>query len=265
MWWYGGLGVVAFVMAVITVEVFDTKLPIWALLLALIVAIVFILPIGMVQAITNQQVGLQIFAELIVGYVLPGRPVAMMVFKTFSFVSVRQAVSFLGDLKLGHYMKIPPRTMYLAQVLATVVSVVVSVAVQSWMFTNIPDLCTPDQPAHLTCPSTSVFATAAIVWGGIGPARLFSPGTLYYPITFFFLIGALLPIPFYLLARKYPQSFWRYVNIPVLFAGINELPPASGINLTSWFMVGAIFQFFMRRYHFRVCLIFPSALSRIES
>ena len=182
MWWYGGLGVAAFIMVVITVEVFDTKLPIRALLLALIVAMLFVMPVGMVQAITNQQVGLQIFAELIVGYVLPGRPVAMMVFKTFSFISMHQAVFFLGDLKLGHYMKIPPRTMLVAQVLATALSVIILIAVQAWMFTNIPDLCTPDQPAHLICPSTSVFATAAIVWGGIGPSRLFSPGTLYYPI-----------------------------------------------------------------------------------
>ena len=60
MWWYGGLGVAAFVMTVITVEVFNTKLLIWALLLALIVAILFVMLVGMVQAITNQQVSLQI-------------------------------------------------------------------------------------------------------------------------------------------------------------------------------------------------------------
>ena len=48
MWWYGSLGVAALVMAVITVEVFDTKLPIWAPLLALIVAILFVVPVGMV-------------------------------------------------------------------------------------------------------------------------------------------------------------------------------------------------------------------------
>lgn len=72
----------------------------------------------------------------------------------------------------------------------------------------------------------------------------------------FFLIGALLPIPFYLLARRYPLSPWRFVNIPVLFAGISLLPPATGINFSSWFVVGAIFQWFMRRFHFRVSSFF---------
>jgi hypothetical protein len=32
-------------------------------------------------------------------------------------MSMAQAVSFLSDFKLGHYMKIPPRSMFLVQVL----------------------------------------------------------------------------------------------------------------------------------------------------
>ena len=37
----------------------------------------------MIQAITNQQIGLNVIAELIIGYALPGRPLAMMMFKTW--------------------------------------------------------------------------------------------------------------------------------------------------------------------------------------
>lgn len=254
--WYGALGLIAFALAIVTVTVFDTKLPVWALIIALIFAMVFVIPIGMIRAITNQMVALQILAELIVGYMLPGRPVAMMIFKTFSFIAMSQALSFLSDLKLGHYMKIPPRMMFLAQVIATIVSVFVVVGVQSWMFSNIPDLCQPDQPHSFTCPSTSVFATAAMVWGGVGPRRLFSSGALYNPLMYFFLIGAFLPLPFYYLARRYPLSFWRYVNVPVMMAGVAILPPATGINFSSWFTFGAFFQYFMRRFHYRVSTIF---------
>lgn len=58
----------------------------------------------MLQAITNQQVGLKyvlcfsqarrllichsVITELIVGYFLPGKPVAMMIFKTFGYISM---------------------------------------------------------------------------------------------------------------------------------------------------------------------------------
>lgn len=61
----------------------------------------------MIQAITNQQIGLNVITELIVGYLLPGRPVAMMLFKTWGYVSMSQALQFSSDFKLGHYMKEP--------------------------------------------------------------------------------------------------------------------------------------------------------------
>ena len=158
------------------------------------IAFVYTIPIGMIQAITNQTVALQVLAELIVGYVLPGRPVAMMIFKTFSFISLSQAVSFLGDLKLGHYMKVPPRPMFWCQLIATVIAGTVQLGVQAWMFTNIDGMCSPDQDNGFTCPSTQVFGTASIIWGLIGPQRQFSHGQLYYPLLFFFIVGFATPV-----------------------------------------------------------------------
>ncbi len=49
------------------------------------------------------------------------------------------------------------------------------------MFDNIADLCDPHQKDHFICPGQKTFATSAIIWGGIGPKRLFSQGGLYLP------------------------------------------------------------------------------------
>jgi hypothetical protein len=68
---------------------------------------------------------------------------------------------------------------------------------------------------------------------------------------YFFLIGAIAPIPFYFLAYRYPLSLWRYVNIPVFFASVAGIPPATGINYSSWAVTGFIFNYFLRHYHFR--------------
>ena len=177
-WWYGAIFIVMFALSVVSVEVWDTELPAWALVISLIIAAIFVVPIGMIRAITNQQFAMQLFGQFVIGYMLPGRPTAMMIFKTYSFISMNQALSFLNDLKLGHYMKVPPRMMFLAQVVATCVSIFVVVFVQAWMFDNIPDICTPEQAHNFVCPSTRVFATAALLWGGIGPARLFNQGQM---------------------------------------------------------------------------------------
>ena len=143
-------------------------MPVWALFLALVIAFLYIIPIGMIQAITNQQVGLNVITELIIGYALPGRPVAMMMFKTWGYISMFQALQFTSDFKLGHYMKVPPRPMFWGQVAATIIAGTVQLGVQAWMFQNINGLCDDDQPDGFICPGTTVFGTASIIWGVIG-------------------------------------------------------------------------------------------------
>lgn len=71
----------------------------------------------------------------------------MMMFKTWGYIAMAQGLTFASDFKLGHYMKIPPRPMFWAQVVATVVAGTTQLGVQAWMFSgeNIPGICTPKQ------------------------------------------------------------------------------------------------------------------------
>ena len=50
------------------------------------------------------------------------------------------------------------------QMVSTFTSAFVQVGVKEWMFANVPDLCSPDQPQHLTCPHNTVYFTASAVW-----------------------------------------------------------------------------------------------------
>ncbi|KAF9466766.1 OPT oligopeptide transporter [Collybia nuda] len=249
-WWYLCIFLSMFAFGVISIEVWDTKFPVQYFILALVIAFVYVIPIGMIQAITNQQVGLNVITELIIGYALPGRPVAMMMFKTWGYITMAQALTFTSDFKLGHYMKVPPRSMFIAQVLAAAVAGTTQLGVQAWMFTNIPNICDPHQKNGFICPSTEVFGTASIIWGVIGPARQFSKGQVYYALTFFFLVGFACPLIAYLISLKYPNSWIRYVNFPVIFSGTGLIPPASAVNYVPWAIVGFIFQYVLRRRHF---------------
>jgi OPT family oligopeptide transporter len=172
--------VVVFAMSAVTLEVWPTEMPIWGLVLALSVAAIYIVPTGMIQAITNQQIGLNVLSELIAGYALPGKPLALMIFKTYGYIMMTQALQFTSDMKLGHYMKVPPRSMFWCQIAATVVAGTVQLAVQQWMFADIPDFCEQRQHSHFTCANTEVFFVASVVWGVIGPRRQFSPGQIYH-------------------------------------------------------------------------------------
>ncbi|TFK95330.1 OPT oligopeptide transporter protein-domain-containing protein [Pterulicium gracile] len=253
-WWYQLLSAVSLLLILVGIEIFPTNLPSWGGILAALLAFLTSVPIAMIQAITNQQVSLNVIYGLLAGYLWPGRPLANMVFKTIGFIGTNQAVGFAGNLKLGHYMKVPPRTMFSVQVVAAVVGVLMSVMIQESLFTFIPDLCSPTQASGYICPSTTGLGTSSIIMGGIGPARLFgaaSPGGVSYsPLLWAFLLGGLAPIPFYILARKQPLSIWRYINMPIFFSGIGFMPSATGINYASWLLTGFIFQYYIRKKYF---------------
>ncbi|KAG2088568.1 OPT oligopeptide transporter protein-domain-containing protein [Suillus discolor] len=238
-----------FVIGVISIELWHTEFPVWAFVLSLTIAFFYVIPIGMVQAITNQQVGLNVITELVVGYALPGKPIAMMMFKTWGYITMYQALTFSSDFKLGHYMKIPPRTMLWGQVVATAIAGTVQLGVQAWMFTNIPDICNPTQKDGFICPNIEVFGTASFVWGVIGPQRQFPSGQIYHDLVYF-LIGAFCPAVAWLISLKWSNDFIRYVNFPVIFSGMGAIPPASALNYVPWAIVGFIFQYVIRRKHF---------------
>lgn len=53
---------------------------------------------------------------MVIGYIYPGRPIANVIFKTYSTLSMSHALVFIADFKLGNYMKIPPKSMFFVQV-----------------------------------------------------------------------------------------------------------------------------------------------------
>jgi hypothetical protein len=78
-------------------------------------------------------------------------------FKTFGYITMSQSLSFVSDLKFGHYMKIPPRTMFMCQVVATTFSCFIQVATLNFALHTIEDVCETTQPEHFTCPGGRVF------------------------------------------------------------------------------------------------------------
>ncbi|ETS05610.1 small oligopeptide transporter [Trichoderma reesei RUT C-30] len=248
-WWYLSLFAIMLALGFYTVLAYPTNLTWWAFLLAVMISFGFSLPIGIIQAVTNNQIGLNVLTEFVYGYIQPGRPLALMLFKTFGYITMSQALNFVSDLKFGHYMKIPPRTMFLAQVVATTYSCIIQVLVLNVALNSIDNVCDDQQEDHFTCPGGRVFYS--VIWGLIGPGRMFSPGQIYSGLFIFFIIGAVTPIIIYLAIKKYPKSPARYLIAPLLFGGPGAIPPATPLNYFSWGIVGFVFQFWIKKRHFR--------------
>ncbi|CAI8618004.1 unnamed protein product [Vicia faba] len=252
-WFYLLLGVTLVVSLLICIFLnHEIQMPWWGLLFASALAFMFTLPISIITATTNQTPGLNIITEYIFGIIYPGRPIANVCFKTYGYISMAQAVSFLSDFKLGHYMKIPPRSMFLVQFIGTMLAGTINICVAWWLLESVKNICHEDllpKGSPWTCPSDRVFFDASVIWGLVGPKRIFGTLGEYSALNWFFLGGAIGPILVWLLHKAFPQQSWiPLINLPVLLGATGMMPPATALNYNAWIVVGTIFNFFIFRY-----------------
>jgi hypothetical protein len=83
----------------------------------------------------------------------------------------------------------------------------------------------------------------------IGPVKMFGKGSIYSPLLYGFLIGAVLPIPAWILLKKYPEKKWlKHIHFPIMLSATAMMPPAPPGNYPSWLLVGFIFNCILVRY-----------------
>ncbi|KAF2765591.1 OPT family small oligopeptide transporter [Teratosphaeria nubilosa] len=246
-WWYGALFIIATALGLATVLGYSSQCPWWAYFVSLIIALVFVLPCCMILGITNITLSLNVISPYLAGYMIPGRPIGVMIFKVYSTIVLGQAQVYSQDLKLAHYLKVPPRITFWAQVVMTLWASVVQVAVMNWVLGNIDGACDAEQASNFTCPNGRTFFSSSITWGVIGPRRMFGAGSIYASFNWFWLIGALLPIVFYTLTRVVPNKRLRFLHAPVMLGALAWLPPATPLSFSTWAFVGLLFNWWIRK------------------
>lgn len=61
------------------------------------------------------------------------------------------------------------------------------------MFGHIDGLCEPTNKQRFTCNGSKVMYNASLIWGTIGPQRMFQSGQVYNGLVYFFIIGVSYP------------------------------------------------------------------------
>lgn len=141
-WWYYLLFVIGIALNIGIAYVNHSQLPWWSVIFAIALSSIMSLPLNLIHAVTGTGFGLNVFAEMICGFVLPGLPgkwwspapgstnvslshfslliVANMYFKTLGYNTLSQAGLMANDLKIGHYLKVPPRVVFFNQIVGTI-------------------------------------------------------------------------------------------------------------------------------------------------
>ncbi|KAJ5519515.1 Tetrapeptide transporter OPT1/isp4 [Penicillium expansum] len=225
-WWFAAVTVLVFALSIVTNEVWHTGLPAWGVLVAFVLPVVYFIPVGVIKALTNISSNqLNLLTEFIGGYAFLGQPVANMTFKFYGYVAVQQGLEFVADMKLAHYMHIAHGFLF--------------------MITRIDGVCTPEAEGNFICPHGKVTYSSSLIWGAVGPGRLFSSGQIYSNLLWFFLIGPTVVVITYILGLRWKSA--NYVSWPVAFGAMSQVPPATGISFSSWWIVNLIFNGILRR------------------
>ncbi|KAK1274256.1 Oligopeptide transporter 5 [Acorus gramineus] len=254
-WWFYAILIPMIILAIFSAEMYKTELQVsfWSILLASGLALICILPMAVIDATTGQYIDLKVIFDIVGGYLYHGRPLAKMTFGLYGTVGLRQALLFLRDFKMCHYMKIPPRSMFLVQIMGTLISTTVQFFMQWYILSSVKNICEPDKlpkGSPWTCPFERQRFMNNVIWGLVGPAQVFFPFGQYSKLFISFVVGVVATIFMWFLARRYPDKQWiKLINIPLILSGATGIPPATTVNYWSWFTVGVLFNYIVyRRY-----------------
>ncbi|CAD1811156.1 unnamed protein product [Candida parapsilosis] len=215
-WAYTIILVISLVLAILCVKLYPAETPVWGIFFALGINFAFLIPLTSVSSRTGFSFGLNVLVELIVGYAIPGNGLALAFIKALGYNIDGQANNFVNDLKQGHYAKVPPRAMFRTQLLSVFVTAFIQLGILNYQITGIKDYCDPYNKQKFFCYGTNTFYNASVLWGVIGPKRVF--GGLYPILRYCFLIGFLAGLVCVAIKRLAPRRYTKYFE-PTVFLG----------------------------------------------
>ncbi len=235
-WWFVIASVLAFVVILVAGQV-SSIIHWYETFFALIVPTILVLPFGMVASITGQAIqnpSVYYLLVIIATSLWVTDKSTMLAFVTIGYSTYCQTLQLVTNMKLGHYMKIAPRTLFLVQGVACLITPSLSVGIQFYFF---------KKDGFITNDTTPV-ATGSFELTSVGAA--IDNQTQFFGSTnwenrkllWSLLIGAVLPIPFWLASRRW--KWCRLVHIPLILTYISWMPIASAGALFTWLLIGLL-------------------------
>ena len=243
-WIFAIVLVVSIALAIICVQIYSAQTPVWGIFFAVGINFVFLIPLTAIYSTTGFSFGLNVLVQLIVGFALPGNGLALMFIKAFGYNINGQAQNYISDQKMGHYLKIPPRAVFRTQMFSILIASFLGLAVLNFQIANIANYCAPNNTQKFTCPGATVFYNASILWGVIGPKKVF--GGLYPILQWCFLIGFLLAFPCIAFKKYGPKKYTKYFQPTLMVGGFVFYAPYNLSFFTGGVYISTMFMWFLK-------------------
>ncbi|PVU88014.1 hypothetical protein BB559_005767 [Furculomyces boomerangus] len=240
----------------------------WHVLISVTLSVVLSLPIGIIQAISNIQISSRIFFRVIQGLLSQNNnAVSNGFFTLIGSNTISQCLEMVSNFKMGLYLKVPPRKVFLSQFYGCIIGAITNLAVyiiilrhkkdelSSILVSSNLDNLGGSYIEHAngfgkdwSIGSARKFYISSIIWSIVGPNQFYGFSSKYKYIYIVVSLGFLLPIPFYYLYKNNPERKWHLVNVPLFMFGTLAVTMVSTNYIISGFLVGFLFQFVICRY-----------------
>ncbi|KIP01135.1 hypothetical protein PHLGIDRAFT_131357 [Phlebiopsis gigantea 11061_1 CR5-6] len=250
-YWYAALLLLSFLAGLIVVLKGETTLPWWAYITALVFGAVITPFSTLLFARMGNGVATVQLMKMVAGAINPGKPVANLYFSMWSHDVVSTSISLAGDLKMGQYLKIPPRVMFLSQVWGTILGAIVNYAVMVSIVDAQRDvLLDPIGTNVWSGQYAQSINSAAVTWSLA--KELYGPSGPYFIVPMGLLIGIGPTLLQWYIGKQWPKI--GPVNVddimfPIIYSYASYLSSGTNSPKLMAILVGVVSQVWLRRYH----------------
>ncbi|PPR06785.1 hypothetical protein CVT24_011285 [Panaeolus cyanescens] len=250
-YWYLALLALAFVAGLVVVFKGQTTLPWWSYIVALILG-AFVTPFStLLFARMGNGVATNQLMKMVAGAINPGRPVANLYFSMWSHDVVSTSINLAGDLKMGQYLKIPPRVMFLTQIWGTILGAIINYVVMvSVVDAQREVLLSPTGTNVWSGQQPQSLNSAAVTWSLA--KELYGFNGPYWIVPMSLVIGMVPTTLQWLICKRWPKIGpveVQSVMLPIIYQYSAWMSVGVNSTITSSIIVGLVSQLWLRRYH----------------
>lgn len=252
--WYITLFLVSFA-TLLTIFVNGNLFLEWKfMIVTLILGAIIVFPLSWLYALSNFQLAIGTFNELLYGYMVQNKtykhPVSALIFGSIAGDAWYRAQYHLEVMKLGFYNHLPPKAVFFSQLYGELIGIPVNYIALKWVLKTKRRFLTGEQtdPLHQwTGQAITSAHSNAIQYVVLGPSRLF---TNYAWLPYGFLLGIAGPFGIYWLALRFPHSKLQFNlwNTTVFFSTMSTFYGNISTGYLSRFIGGTVTMFYGLRY-----------------
>ncbi|GAM83065.1 hypothetical protein ANO11243_010510 [Dothideomycetidae sp. 11243] len=257
LWWYLVLFSSSFVIIVAILGSGELYIPIWTYFVAVLTGAVVVTPLGWLYALTNYQLPIGTFNELMYGVMVNAvsghkNPTGATVYSSIAGDAWYRAQYMLQDQKIGHYMHIPPRDTFFSQIIGCTVGIPINYGTIRWILSAKREILlgqTADATHQWTAQALSQSLSTSVEYVLVGPTRLFQQST-FKPLPYGFILGLGAPCLLFGLHKAFPRSRLKFHlwNTTIFFSAITNFYGNVSTGYTSAFIGSAVVMYWAFRY-----------------